>query len=190
MLFDEKDYTGTYPYVADHVIGPYTPANRDHPAYSAPAPGVRYTSSAYKVSNLRPYLGYYYACQNYMILASEPAVLRMDNISEEMFFPAIQDLYEEGRGWVITPNPKILTMNLLEGQPRLIDETLKIVEWNVRFDILPEVQVYRKDTNQVHPITDFDTRGLIRDGAIHGTLRTQFTNEWRPVQFISENSLS
>ena len=22
-LFDEKDYTGTYPYVADHVIGPY-----------------------------------------------------------------------------------------------------------------------------------------------------------------------
>ena len=172
------------------MIGPYTPANRDHPAYSAPAPGVRYTSSAYEVSNLRPYLGYYYACQNYMILASEPAVLRMDNISEEMFFPAIQDLYEEGRGWVITPNPKILTMNLLEGQPRLIDETLKIVEWNVRFDILPEVQVYRKDTNQVYPITDFDTRGLIRDGAIHGALRTQFTNEWRPVQFISENSLS
>lgn len=81
-------------------------------------------------------------------------------------------------------------MNLLEGQPRLIDETLKIVEWNVRFDILPEVQVYRKDTNQVYPITDFDTRGLIRDGAIHGALRTQFTNEWRPVQFISENSLS
>ena len=38
MLFDEKDYTGTYPYVADHVIGPYTPVNRDHPAYSAPAP--------------------------------------------------------------------------------------------------------------------------------------------------------
>ncbi len=189
-LFDEKDYTGTYPYVADHVIGPYTPANRDHPAYSAPAPGVRYTPNRYEVSNLRPYLGYYYACQNYMILASEPAVLRMDNISEEMFFPAIQDLYEEGRGWVITPNPQILTMNLLEGQPRLIDETLKIVEWNVRFDILPEVQVYRKDTNQVYPITDFDTRGLIRDGAIHGTLRTQFTNEWRPVQFISENSLS
>jgi len=54
-------------------------------------------------------------------------------------------------------------MNLQEGQPRLIDETLKIVEWNVRFDILPEVQVYRKDTNQVYPITDFDTRGLIRD---------------------------
>ena len=98
--------------------------------------------------------------------------------------------YEEGKGWVITPNPQILTMNLLEGQPRLIDETLKIVEWNVRFDILPEVQVYRKDTNQVYPITDFDTRGLIRDGAIHGTLRTQFTNEWRPVQFIPENSLS
>ena len=86
--------------------------------------------------------------------------------------------------------PQILTMNLLEGQPRLIDETLKIVEWNVRFDILPEVQVYRKDRNQVYPITDFDTRGLIRDGAIHGTLRTQFTNEWRPVQFIPENSLS
>ena len=103
---------------------------------------------------------------------------------------SIQDLYEEGKGWVITPNPQILTMNLLEGQPRLIDETLKIVEWNVRFDILPEVQVYRKDTNQVYPITDFDTRGLIRDGAIHGTLRTQFTNEWRPVQFIPENSLS
>ena len=40
-----------------------------------------------------------------MILASEPAVLRMDNISEEMFFPTIQDLYEEGKGWVITPNP-------------------------------------------------------------------------------------
>lgn len=189
-LFNEKDYTGTYPYVANGVIGPYTPANRDHPAYSAPAPAVRYTPYSYQVSNLRPYLGYYYACQNYMILASEPAILRMDNISEEMFFPAIQDLYEEGKGWVITPNPQILTMNLLEGQPRLIDETLKIVEWNVRFDIHPEVQVYRKDTNQVYPITDFDTRGLIRDGAIHGTLRTQFTNEWRPVQFISENSLS
>lgn len=40
-----------------------------------------------------------------MILASEPAVLRMDNISEEMFFPTIQGLYEEGKGWVITPNP-------------------------------------------------------------------------------------
>lgn len=48
-LFDEKDYTGTYPYVADGVIGPYTPANRDHPAYSALTPGVRYMSSAYKV---------------------------------------------------------------------------------------------------------------------------------------------
>lgn len=117
-LFDEKDYTGTYPYVADGVIGPYTPANRDHPAYSAPAPGVRYRPRHYAARNLRPYLGYYYACQNYMILASEPAVLRMDNISEEMFFPAIQDLYEEGKGWVITPNPQILTMNLLEGRPR------------------------------------------------------------------------
>ena len=104
-LFDEKDYTGTYPYVADGVIGPYTPANRDHPAYSAPAPGVRYRPRHYAARNLRPYLGYYYACQNYMILASEPAVLRMDNISEEMFFPTIQDLYEEGKGWVITPNP-------------------------------------------------------------------------------------
>ena len=114
MLFDEKDYTGTYPYVADCVIGPYTPANRDHPAYSAPAPGVRYTPNAYKVSNLRPYLGYYYACQNYMILASEPAVLRIDNISEEMFFPAIQDLYEEGKGWVITPASKVLTMNRIQ----------------------------------------------------------------------------
>ena len=48
-LFDEKDYTGTYPYVADCVIGSYTPANRDHPAYSALTPGVRYMSSAYKV---------------------------------------------------------------------------------------------------------------------------------------------
>lgn len=62
MLFDEKDYTGTYPYVADHVIGPYAPANRDHPAYSAPATGMRYTSSGYAASNLCPYLGYYYAC--------------------------------------------------------------------------------------------------------------------------------
>ena len=63
-LFDEKDYTGTYPYVADCVIGPYTPANRDHPAYSAPAPGVRYRPRHYAARNLRPYLGYYYACQN------------------------------------------------------------------------------------------------------------------------------
>ena len=47
MLFDEKDYTGTYPYVADGVIGPYTPANRDHPAYSALTPGVRYMSVSY-----------------------------------------------------------------------------------------------------------------------------------------------
>lgn len=41
-----------------------------------------------------------------MILASEPAVLRMDNISEEMFFPTIQDLYKEGKAGSLRPTLK------------------------------------------------------------------------------------
>ena len=185
-LFDEKDYTGTYPYVADQVIGPYTPANRDHPAYSAPAPGVRYRPRHYAARNLRPYLGYYYACQNYMILASEPAVLKMDNISEEMFFPAIQDIFDDGKGWVITPNQQILTMHILEAQPRIHNEEQKIFDWNVKFDILPEAKVFRKDTGQLQPISEFDTRGLLRDGAIHGTLRSRFLDPGWDIHFIPE----
>jgi len=172
-------------------IGIYDPATEEHPAYAAPPP---YYNSTYErnmtASSMNIAVTYYANYQNYMLLSGDSRRLHLENMLGGLFFPTIQDLYEEGKGWVITPNPQILTMNLLEGQPRLIDETLKIVEWNVRFDILPEVRVYRKDTNQVYPITDFDTRGLIRDGAIYGTLRTQFTNEWRPVQFIPENSLS
>ena len=45
--------------------------------------------------------------------------------AEELFFPAIQDIFDDGKGWVITPNPQILTMHILEAQPRIHNEEQK-----------------------------------------------------------------
>ena len=101
-------------------------------------------------------------------------------------FPAIQDIFDDGKGWVITPNQQILTMHILEAQPRIHNEEQKIFDWNVKFDILPEAKVFRKDTGQLQPITEFDTRGLLRDGAIHGTLRSRFLDPGWDIHFIPE----
>lgn len=65
----------------------------------------------------------------------------------------------------------------------------------MRFDIHPEAKVYRKDTGEMHPIAEFDTRGLLRDGSIHGTMRTVRTvrtvrtkGERPTISFIPEGT--
>lgn len=121
-----------------------------------------------------------------MLLASDSRRLEYAMTAQEMFFPAIQDIFDDGKGWVITPNQQILTMHILEAQPRIHNEEQKIFDWNVKFDILPEAKVFRKDTGQLHPIAEFDTRWLLRDGAIHGTLRSRFLNPGWDIHFIPE----
>lgn len=82
-------------------------------------------------------------------------------------------------------------MYFLEPQPRMINQEERITEWNVRFDIISEAKVYRKDTGQLYPISDFDTRGLIRDGAIYGTFRSRpasSKHEQDEHRFIPENT--
>ena len=190
-FFDGEDYSGQCSYDADCVTGLYTPANRDHPAYSPPAPEGRFlfATRGYTSAELWLYYRYYYSCQNYILLSSETRFLKDEPVTQEMFFPASQDLFEEGKGWVITPNPQILNMYFLEPQPRMINEEERITEWKVRIDINPEAKVYRKDTGQLYPISDFDTRRLIRDGAIYGTFRSHYPRSGEAQdehQFIPE----
>lgn len=192
-FFDGEDYSGQCPYVANCVTGLYTPANRDHPAYSPPAPnrGFLFVTNRYTSAELLQQYRYYYSCQNYLLLSSETRFLKEEAVIQDMFFPDIQDLFEEGKGWVITPNQQILNMYFLEPQPRMINQEERITEWNVRFDIIPEAKVYRKDTGQLYPISDFDTRGLIRDGAIYGTFRSRpasSKHEQDEHRFIPENT--
>ena len=189
-FFNQEDYKGAYHLVNTDMIGIYTPADQQHPAYSAPPPDYTYTFTKFLTSaDLKFYNSYYYQCQNYMLLASDSRRLEYAMTAQEMFFPAIQDLFEEGKGWVITPNQQILTMHILEAQPRIHNEEQKIFDWNVKFDILPEAKVFRKDTGQLQPITEFDTRGLLRDGAIYGTLRSRFLNPGWDIHFIPEKEV-
>ena len=79
-----------------------------------------------------------------------------------------------------------MTMHILEAQPRIHNEEQKIFDWTVKFDILTEAKVFRKDTGQLQSITEFDTRGLLRDGAIYGTLRSRFLDPGWDIHFIPE----
>lgn len=132
---------------------------------------------------------YYYSCQNYILLTSDTRGLGDDLSEDEVFFPAIQDLFEEGKAWVVTPDTRILSLHVLEGRPRITNSEQEVTEWKVRFDINPEAKVYRKDTGEMHPIAEFDTRNLIRDGSIHGTMKTVSTKREDPIiSFIPEGT--
>lgn len=184
------DFSGEYSLATACLTGEYIPANQDHPAYSAPIPDYDYarqTTTSF-VRELFNYI-YYYSCQNYILLASDTRGLR-DKLSEdEIFFPEIQDLFEEGKAWVVTPDTRILSLHVLEGRPRITNSEQEVTEWKVRFDINPEAKVYRKDTGEMHPIAEFDTRNLIRDGSIHGTMKTVSTKREDPIiSFIPEGT--
>ena len=184
------DFSGEYSLATACLTGEYIPANQDHPAYSAPIPDYDYTrqSATSFVRELFNYI-YYYSCQNYVLLTSDIRGLEDPWREDENFFPAIQDLFEEGKGWVITPDTRILGLHVLEGRPRITNSEQEVTEWKVRFDIHPEAKVYRKDTGQMHPIAEFDTRGLLRDGSIHGTMRTVRTKGEKPtISFIPEDA--
>ncbi len=187
------DFSGEYSLATACLTGEYIPANQDHPAYSAPIPDYDYTrqSAISFVRELFNYI-YYYSCQNYALLASDIRGLEDPWREDENFFPAIRDLFEEGKGWVVTPDTRILSLHVLESRPRITNSEQEVTEWKVRFDINPQAKVYRKDTGEMHPIAEFDTRGLLRDGSIHGTVRTVRTvrtkGERPTISFIPEGT--
>lgn len=184
------DFSGEYSLATACLTGEYIPANQDHPAYSAPLPDYAYSrqSATSFVRELFDYI-YYYSCQNYALLASDIRGLEDPWREDENFFPAIRDLFEEGKGWVVTPDIRILSLHVLEGRPRITNSEQEVTEWKVRFDIHPEAKVYRKDTGEMHPIAEFDTRSLIRDGSIHGTMRTvSIKDKGSTISFIPEGT--
>ena len=184
------DFAGEYSLATTRLTGEYIPANQDHPAYSAPIPDYDYWQQPVTsfVRELFHYI-YYYSCQNYILLTSDTRGLGDDLSEDEIFFPAIQDLFEEGKAWVVTPDTRILSLHVLEGRPRITNSEQEVTEWKVRFDIHPDAKVYRKDTGELHPIAEFDTRNLFRDGSIHGTMKTVSTKGENPIiSFISEGA--
>lgn len=184
------DFSGEYSLATACLTGEYIPANQDHPAYSAPLPDYAYSrqSATSFVRELFDYI-YYYSCQNYALLASDIRGLEDPWREDENFFPAIRDLFEEGKGWVVTPDIRILSLHVLEGRPRITNSEQEVTEWKVRFDIRPDAKVYRKDIGEMHPIAEFDTRGLLRDGSIHGTMRTVRAKGEKPtISFIPEDA--
>ena len=175
------DFSGEYSLAPTCLTGEYIPADQNHPAYV-------YESANSFVRELFNYI-YYYSCQNYVLLASDIRGLEDPWNESEIFFPAILDLFEEGKGWVITPDTRILSMHVLEAQPHITRSEQEVTEWKVRFDIHPEAKVYRKDTGTLHPIAEFDTRNLIRDGSIHGTMRTvSVKGKETTISFIPEGT--
>lgn len=184
------DFSGEYSLATTRLTGEYIPADQNHPAYSAPIPDYAYLYDSVTsfVRELFNYI-YYYSCQNYVLLASDIRGLKDPWSEDEIFFPAILDLFEEGKGWVITPDTRILRLHVLEGRPRITNSGQEVTEWKVRFDIHPEAKVYRKDTGEMHPIAEFDTRNLLRDGSIHGTMKTVSTKGEDPIiSFIPEGT--
>lgn len=141
-FYDDKDYRREYKLRETDLIGIYTPADQQHPAYSAPPPDYTNAFSRDMTSQyLKYHCEYYFACQNYMLLASDSRRLEYAMTAQEMFFPAIQDIFDDGKGWVITPNQQILTMHILEAQPRIHNEEQKIFDWNVKFDKIGRAHV-------------------------------------------------
>lgn len=184
------DFSGEYSLAPTCLTGEYIPADQNHPAYCAPLPDYAYVYESVNsfVRELFNYI-YYYSCQNYVLLASDIRGLEDPWNESEIFFPAILDLFEEGKGWVITPNTRILSMHVLEAQPHITRSEQEVTDWKVRFDIHPEAKVYRKDTGILHPIAEFDTRNLIRDGSIHGTMRTvSVKGKETTISFIPEGT--
>ena len=114
------DFSGEYSLATTRLTGEYIPADQNHPAYSAPIPDYAYLYDSVTsfVRELFNYI-YYYSCQNYVLLASDIRGLKDPWSEDEIFFPAILDLFEEGKGWVVAPDTRILRLHVLEGRPRI-----------------------------------------------------------------------
>ena len=60
-FFNQEDYRGEYHLVDTDMIGIYTPANQQHPAYSAPPPDYSYTLTKFlTTADMELYNIYYY----------------------------------------------------------------------------------------------------------------------------------
>lgn len=169
-------------------IGIYEPATEEHPAYAAPPP---YYNSTYErnmtASSMNIAVTYYANYQNYMLLAGDARRLYLKNMLGGLFFPTIQELYDKGAGWVITPNQRILALTILERQPRIVDEANHLCEINVRYDLNPEAKVFIAAEKKLYPITDFDTRNLVTGGSIYGTMVCRFLDPKWEVNFTPTN---
>ncbi|OFL77061.1 hypothetical protein HMPREF2894_00700 [Rothia sp. HMSC066G02] len=165
-------------------IGIYEPATEAHPAYAAPPP---YYNSTYErnmtASSMNIAVTYYANYQNYMLLSGDSRRLHLENMLGGLFFPTIQELYDNASGWVITPNQRILNFKILEPQPRIVDEANHLCEINVRYDLKPEAKVFITAEKKLYPITDFDTRNLVTGGSIYGTMVCRFLDPKWEVNF-------
>ena len=169
-------------------IGIYEPATEEHPAYAAPPP---YYNSTYErnmtASSMNIAVTYYANYQNYMLLSGDSRRLHLENMLGGLFFPTIQELYDRGAGWVITPDQRILALTILERQPRIVDEANHLCEINVRYDLNPEAKVFIAAEKKLYPITDFDTRNLVTGGSIYGTMVCRFLDPKWEVNFTPTN---
>lgn len=165
-------------------IGIYEPATEEHPAYAAPPP---YYENAFErdmtVASFHYAVTYYANYQNYMLLSGDSRRLHLENMLGGLFFPTIQELYDNASGWVITPNQRILNFTILEPQPRIVDEANHLCEINVRYDLKPEAKVFITAEKKLYPITDFDTRNLVTGGSIYGTMVCRFLDPKWEVNF-------
>ena len=181
---NDRDYRRTYKIGDINNIGIYEPATEGHPAYAAPPP---YYENAFErdmtATSMRYAVTYYANYQNYMLLAGDARRLYLKNMLGGLFFPAIQELYDKGAGWVITPDQRILALTILERQPRIVDEANHVCEINVRYDLKPEAKVFIAAEKKLYPITDFDTRNLVTDGSIYGTMMCRFLDPKWEVNF-------
>ena len=126
---------------------------------------------------------YYANYQNYMLLSGDSRRLHLENMLGGLFFPTIQELYDNASGWVITPNQRILNFTILEPQPRIVDEANHVCEINVRYDLKPEAKVFIVGEKKLYPITDFDTRNIVTGGSIYGTMVCRFLDPKWEVNF-------
>lgn len=181
---NDRDYRRTYEIGDVNNIGIYEPATEEHPAYAAPPP---YYENAFEgdmtATSLRYAVTYYANYQNYMLLAGDARRLYLKNMLGGLFFPTIQELYDKGAGWVITPNQRILAFTILERQPRIVDEANHVCEINVRYDLNTEAKVFIAAEKKLYPITDFDTRNLVAGGSIYGTMVCRFLGPKWEVNF-------
>ena len=156
----------------------------EHPAYAAPPP---YYNSTYErnmtASSMNIAVTYYANYQNYMLLSGDSRRLHLENMLGGLFFPTIQELYDNASGWVITPNQRILNFTVLEPQPRIVDEANHVCEINVRYDLKPEAKIFIVGEKKLYPITDFDTRNIVTGGSIYGTMVCRFLDPKWEVNF-------
>lgn len=106
-FYDDKDYRREYKLRETDLIGIYTPADQQHPAYSAPPPDY---TNAFSRDMTSQYLKYhcecYSACQNYMLLASDSRRLEYAMTAQELFFPPSKISLMTGKAGSLPPTNK------------------------------------------------------------------------------------